>query len=111
MDKDFEPVSLLRRIGHVLGVLGVILIFALWLFAAVIDISLGCPPPPFAHRCLMKQAGVLPPYYATEESEGGGRSLGGGPGAGARRGRPPDVTTEHIALVRAAAAPALKKAE
>ena len=62
--------DLLRRIGHVLGVLGMVLIFALWLFAAAIDISLGCPPPPFAHRCLMKQAGVLPPYYATEESEG-----------------------------------------
>ena len=43
--------DLLRRIGHVLGVLGVVLIFALWLFASVVNIALGCPPPPFAHEC------------------------------------------------------------
>ena len=53
-----------------LAVLGMILIFALWLLSAFVSIASGCPPPPFAHRCLMKQAGVLPPYYATEESEG-----------------------------------------
>lgn len=36
--------------------------FILFIFTAIVDLALGCPPPPFAHRCLMKQAGVLPPY-------------------------------------------------
>src|SRR3990167_288058 len=62
--------TLLRRIGHTLAVLGMIFIFALWLLSSLASLASGCPPPPFAHRCLMKQAGVLPPYYATEESEG-----------------------------------------
>lgn len=62
--------SLLRKVGRVLAVLGMILIFVLWLLSSLISLASGCPPPPFAHRCLMKQAGVLPPYYATEESEG-----------------------------------------
>ncbi len=42
----------------IIGYIGLVL----WLFVAFIDLSLGCPPPPFAHRCLMKKAGVLPPY-------------------------------------------------
>ena len=63
--------TFLHKAGHGLGVAFVLLLLASWVLLAALDIASGCPPPPFAHRCLMKQAGVLPPYYATEESEGG----------------------------------------
>jgi len=62
--------TLLHKVGHTLSVLVTIFIFGFWILASIVNISMGCPPPPFAHRCLMEQAGVLPPYYATEESEG-----------------------------------------
>jgi len=39
-----------------------VVVGVLFLFVSLVDLSLGCPPPPFAHKCLMKQAGVLPPY-------------------------------------------------
>lgn len=47
-----------------------VFIIGTWILSSLVALSSGCPPPPFAHRCMMKQAGVLPPYYATEESEG-----------------------------------------
>ena len=56
--------------GYGLGAIFVVLLVASWVLLAALDIASGYPPPPFAHRCLMKQASVLPPYYATEESEG-----------------------------------------
>ena len=50
--------KIINGIGVLLGVVFI----ALFLLTALLDLSVGCPPPPFAHRCLMKQAGVLPPY-------------------------------------------------
>ena len=61
--------TFLRKAVDSLGIVFVVLLLASWLVLAALDIASGCPPPPFAHRCLMKQSGALPPYYATEESE------------------------------------------
>lgn len=43
-----------------------VLIVLSFLFTALIDLSVGCPPPPFAHRCLMEQAGVYENRYGNE---------------------------------------------
>ncbi len=60
----------LRWFGHVLWILLIVFTIGSWIIGSFVALASGCPPPPFSHRCLMKQAGVLPPYYATEESEG-----------------------------------------
>ena len=59
----------LRWFGHALWILLIVFIIGSWVIGSLVALASGCPPPPFAQRCLMKQAGVLPPYYATEESE------------------------------------------
>ena len=60
----------LRWFGHAIWILLAVFIIGAWILSSLVALASGCPPPPFAHRCLMKQAGVLPPYYATEESDG-----------------------------------------
>ena len=62
--------TFLRKAGYSLWVAFVVFLLASWILLSFLALASGCPPPPFAHRCMMKQAGVLPPYYATEESDG-----------------------------------------
>ena len=33
-----------------------------WIIQGFFAIASGCPPMPFTHRCLMRQAGVIPPF-------------------------------------------------
>lgn len=65
-----STMKFLHWFGYAIAIFGLVVMVGGWIILSVSALASGCPPPPFAHRCLMKQAGVLPPYYATEESEG-----------------------------------------
>lgn len=53
---------MIKRVFKIVFAVVQVTIIIWFLIVSFIDLSLGCPPPPFAHRCLMKQAGVLPPF-------------------------------------------------